>query len=98
MANTVDLAEGGAQNWVMSLDSQKAMIQIIHATFSDGAFRPDEDPHLPANSRVRLTIEPVEVAAEAQADALRELEELWNTEEIQPGPPPLSRDQLHDRD
>lgn len=74
------------------------MSQVIHATFSDGAFRPDEDPRLPANARVRLIVEPMETPRDDQAEALRELEELWNTEEIKPGPPPLSRDQLHDRD
>lgn len=74
------------------------MSQIIHATFADGAFRPDEDPCLPANARVRLIVEPVETPLDDTAEALRELEDLWNTEEIKPGPPPLSRDLLHDRD
>lgn len=73
------------------------MSQIIHATFADGAFQPDEDPRLPSNARVRLTVERLESAVDDQSNALRELEELWDTEEIQPGPPPLSRDQLHDR-
>lgn len=72
--------------------------QIIHATFADGAFRPDENPRLPANSRVRLTVEQLDPPLDERVEALRELEELWDTEEIKPGPPPLSRDQLHDRD
>ena len=74
------------------------MTQILHATFSDGAFRPDEDPRLPANTRVRLTVEPLDVGRDDRAEALRELEELWDTESVLPGPPPMSRDQLHDRD
>lgn len=73
------------------------MGQIIHATFADGAFRPDEDPHLPANARVRLLVEPLEPSNVDDVDALRELEELWDSEEIKPGPSPLTRDQLHDR-
>lgn len=73
------------------------MSQIIHATFADGIFRPDEDPHLPANTRVRLTVNCLEPTANDRISALRELEELWDFEEIQPGPPPLSLDQLHDR-
>lgn len=72
--------------------------QIIHATFADGAFRPDEDPRLPANARVRLTVEALELQRDDRTEALRELEELWDSEEIKLGPPPLSRDQLHDRD
>jgi hypothetical protein len=74
------------------------MSQIIHATFAEGTFRPDDDPHLPANARVRLTVEPIEVPKEDHAAALRELEELWDSEEIKPGPRPMTRDQLHDRD
>lgn len=73
------------------------MSQIIHATFANGAFQPDEDPRLPTNARVRLIVEPMETPCDDRAEALLELEELWNSEEIRPGPPPLSRDQLHDR-
>jgi hypothetical protein len=61
---------------------------------ADGMFRPDEDRHLPANARVRLTVEPLETMGEDQREALRELESFG----IGSGPPPLSRDQLHDRD
>lgn len=73
------------------------MSEIIHATFSDGTFWPDEDPHLPANARVRLTVDRLEPTTDDRVMVLRELQELWDSEEIQPGPPPLSRDQLHDR-
>lgn len=73
------------------------MSQIVNATFADGAFRPDETPNLPANARVRLTIDSLEPLTKDRADALRELEELWNTELVHSTRPPLSRDQLHDR-
>ena len=73
------------------------MTQIIHATFAGGAFQPDEDPCLPANTRVRLTIEQLGGPGDDRAEALRELEELWSTESVLPGPPPMTRDQLHGR-
>lgn len=73
------------------------MTQIVNATFSDGSFRPDEDPRLPANARVRLTVEPLNNSGGDHTEALRELEELWDTESVLPVPPPMSRDHLHDR-
>ena len=72
--------------------------QIIHATFADGTFQPDENPRLPANARVRLIVKPLEEQSADQASTLTELEELWDMEEIESGPPFLTRDQLHDRD
>jgi hypothetical protein len=73
------------------------MSQTINATFADGAFKPDEIPNLPTNARVRLTIECLDALTEDRAEALRELEDLWESEPVRTTQPALSRDQLHDR-
>ncbi|HEX7446370.1 MAG TPA: hypothetical protein VF306_02430 [Pirellulales bacterium] len=46
---------------------------------------------------MRLIVETLETTRDDQTEALRELEELWSTENVLPGPPPMTRDQLHDR-
>ncbi len=43
------------------------MSTTIHATFDGQVLRPDEPLSLPANTRVKITIEPTEEAAEPEA-------------------------------
>jgi predicted DNA-binding antitoxin AbrB/MazE fold protein len=74
------------------------MIQVIAATFEDGLFRPDRRLDLLPQTRVRLTVEPLdqtELTRRAQAwDALLR---LWQSSTINSHGQRLTREQLHER-
>jgi predicted DNA-binding antitoxin AbrB/MazE fold protein len=75
------------------------MIQVIAATFEDGVFKPDQQPALSENARVRLHIETINEGTE---DLLRQkawanLEQLWQCSTFNSHGDRLSRDQLHER-
>jgi len=75
------------------------MIQIIAATFEDGVFKPDQQPVLPDNARVRLLVESGKETTEEElrGQAWASLEELWRTSTFNSHGERLSRDELHER-
>jgi len=81
------------------------MTEIITATFQDGAFVPEQEVSIPAGTRVRLTVEPVDEtnsqnSNDSQASSEQRpttLEELCERSPIHSGLR-LTRDQLHERD
>ena len=72
------------------------MAQIIMATFENGILRPDEPLNLPAQARVRLTLEPLAEGLEV-GRAWLELEQLWDEAMVDSGGQRFTRDQLHER-
>jgi predicted DNA-binding antitoxin AbrB/MazE fold protein len=75
------------------------MIEVIEATFQDGVFKPDRQPALSESTRVRLI---VEAAGEQGDEFLRKqswdnLEQIWQTSQLDSLGDRLSRDQLHER-
>lgn len=75
------------------------MIEIT-ATFEDGVLKPHEPLHLLPQSRVRLSIEPMD-RIEEDADrrkAWEAVEQLWLNSAINSQGERLSRDELHERD
>lgn len=82
------------------------MAEIITATFVDGAFVPEQAINVPAGSRVRLTVEPVDqtpaeaaIAAHRRptAEEIAKFNELCDKMSFKSGLR-LTRDQLHERD
>ena len=75
------------------------MIQIIAATFSDGVFKPDQQPALSESTRVRLVVEPMSEDADEsrRRQAWAELEQLWQKSTFDSCGDRLSREQLHER-
>jgi predicted DNA-binding antitoxin AbrB/MazE fold protein len=72
------------------------MSQVITATFENGVLKPDEALDLPAQARVRVTIDSLEEQQES-GEAWKELERLWNEVDFLPEGDLLTRDQLHER-
>jgi predicted DNA-binding antitoxin AbrB/MazE fold protein len=72
------------------------MSQIVTATFEDGILKPDGPIHLPANTRVRVTIDSLDETQQSP-EAWKELERLWNQIAFVPEGDLLTRDQLHER-
>jgi len=82
------------------------MSEIITATFLNGAFVPEQAISVPAGTRVRLTVEPVDLTpAEAAIAAHRrptseevtKFNEMCDRMNFKSGLR-LTRDQLHERD
>ena len=74
------------------------MSQVVTATYENGVLKPAEPLALPANAKVRLTVELViEEPKLTPAERLAALEELWRTSSICSTEPYLTRDQLHER-
>jgi predicted DNA-binding antitoxin AbrB/MazE fold protein len=71
------------------------MSEVVAATYVDGVFRPDHMISLPANTRVRLVIEPID--AEQKSKFLEEFDQLCDEHPIYSTEPYLTRDQLHER-
>ena len=75
------------------------MTRIIEATFKDGVFKPDDQPGLCENTRVRLRVETLEDET-GEADrqqAWASLEQLWRQSTFDSHGDRLTRDQLHER-
>jgi hypothetical protein len=69
----------------------------ISATWTGGAFKPDEAVALPDQSRVRLTVEPIiEWSPERATAALAVLQKLIRERPIRSGLR-FTRDQIHER-
>ena len=73
------------------------MDQIVTATFDHGVLKPDTPLDLPANARVRLTIERLQPEAGEPLDALDALDQLCDEYPIDSEGNILTRDQLHER-
>jgi predicted DNA-binding antitoxin AbrB/MazE fold protein len=74
------------------------MSQIITATFDNGVLVPDEPLSLPAQARVRLTVESVEESSHSgDSESWQSLEALWDEAPIDTHGVRLTRDQLHER-
>ncbi len=75
------------------------MTKVIEAIYSDGLLKPVGALDLPEQQRVRLTIEPIDAASEADRRAAlkRLLERLEKSTFCYGGPLP-TRDELHERD
>lgn len=74
------------------------MSQVIEAVFEDGVFKPDRQPELAENTRVRLVVEPVTDPEESRRQqAWSALERLWQTSAFDSQGDRLTRDQLHER-
>ena len=74
------------------------MIEIT-ATFEDGVLKPHEPLHLLPQSRVRLSIEPLDRIAEEpeRVKAWQVVENLWKNSSVDSQGNHLSRDELHER-
>jgi predicted DNA-binding antitoxin AbrB/MazE fold protein len=72
------------------------MSQVIEAVFEGGVFKPDQQPELAENTRVRLLVEPVDDESRRQ-QAWAVLEQLWRTSTFDSRGDRLTRDQLHER-
>ena len=70
------------------------MSNIVTATFENGVLVPDDPLELPAQSRVRLTVEPLEEAADEDVLTWDDLEQLWDTASVDSRGIRPSRDQL----
>jgi predicted DNA-binding antitoxin AbrB/MazE fold protein len=74
------------------------MSHIIAATFENGVFTPDEQPDLPPQTRVRLTVEPLDqTELTRRAQAWDALQRLWESSTINSHGQRLTREQLHER-
>jgi predicted DNA-binding antitoxin AbrB/MazE fold protein len=71
------------------------MISSITATYENGVFHPDTAVDLPAASRVRLIVQPIE--GEIKPGMLKELDEICKDHPVYSNEPHLTRDQLHER-
>ncbi len=74
------------------------MTTQVTATFVQGMFKPDQALPLAEQSRVRLTIEPIEEwSAESARAAWESLKARLRARPIHGGGKPFSRDELHER-
>lgn len=75
------------------------MNQIIAATFQAGVFKPDEQPALPENTRVRLAVEAINEDSDQarRQQGWADLQQLWQESKFDSGGDRLNRDQLHER-
>ncbi len=71
--------------------------QVVLATFDKGVLIPDAPLPLPAQARVRLTVEQLNGAEEGADLAWDALERLWDEATIDSGGVRPTRDQLHER-
>ena len=63
---------------------ETTMSQIVTATYENGVLKPAEPLALPANAKVRLTVDlVVEEQKLTPAERLAALEELWRTSSIE---------------
>ena len=75
------------------------MITHVNATFVNGVLRPDEALPLVEQSRVRLTIEPIEDwSPEAAKTAWEAIQARLKERPIHGGGLRFTRDELHERD
>jgi predicted DNA-binding antitoxin AbrB/MazE fold protein len=74
------------------------MSHVVAATFENGVFTPDKRPDLPPQTRVRLTIEPLDQTELTRRDqAWDALQRLWESCAINSHGQRLTREQLHER-
>ncbi|MHB1422706.1 MAG: antitoxin family protein [Gemmataceae bacterium] len=74
------------------------MSHVIAATFENGVFKPDKQPDLPPQTRVRLTFEPLDqTELTRRAQAWDALQRLWESSTINSHGQRLIREQLHER-
>jgi predicted DNA-binding antitoxin AbrB/MazE fold protein len=74
------------------------MSHVIAATFENGVFTPDQQPDLPPQTRVRLTVEPLDqTELTRRVQAWDALQRLWDSSTIDSHGQRLSREQLHER-
>jgi predicted DNA-binding antitoxin AbrB/MazE fold protein len=77
------------------------MVQILAATFKDGAFKPHRRPALLDGARVRLVVETIDgdesSLRQRSEESWATLQHLWNTSNFYCGGDRLSRDRLHQR-
>jgi predicted DNA-binding antitoxin AbrB/MazE fold protein len=74
------------------------MSHVIAATFENGVFTPDEQPDLPPQTRVRLTVEPLDQTELTRcAQAWDALQRLWENSAVNSHGQRLTREQLHER-
>jgi predicted DNA-binding antitoxin AbrB/MazE fold protein len=74
------------------------MTTHVEATFTNGVFKPDQPLPLAEQSRVRLTIEPIEEWSREKAIAAWEaIQERLKERPIHGGGMRFTRDQLHER-
>ena len=74
------------------------MSHVITATFENGVFTPDQRPDLPPQTRVRLTVEPLDQAElTRRTQAWDALQRLWESSTINSHGQRLTREQLHER-
>jgi predicted DNA-binding antitoxin AbrB/MazE fold protein len=73
------------------------MTQVISATFENGVFKPDQQPNLAEQTKVRLLVETVESGAELSKKAWADLQQIWRTSKFNSHGDRLTRDQLHER-
>jgi predicted DNA-binding antitoxin AbrB/MazE fold protein len=69
----------------------------VHATFENGLFRPDELMNLPPQTRVKLTVEPMEAFRRPTESDLDEFDRYCDDNPVVSREPYLTRDELHDR-
>lgn len=73
------------------------MIAQTTATVRDGILHPDEPLRLPDETRVSVTIEPVDMDQETRLAALKRLQQLIKDRPINSGGLRYTRDELHER-
>jgi hypothetical protein len=78
-------------------EGREVQMTQISATWTGGMFKPDEAVPLPDQTRVRLTVEPIdEWSPERAKAALEALKRLVQKEPIASGGVRFTRDQLHE--
>ncbi len=73
------------------------MSQVVLATFDKGVLIPDAPLPLPAQARVRLTVEQLDAVGDSEDLSWDALEQLWELTTIDSGGVRPTRDQLHER-
>jgi predicted DNA-binding antitoxin AbrB/MazE fold protein len=78
---------------------EKAMTQIVNATFDQGVLRPETPVRLSPGERVRIVIESLsgERQESSHEEAWEEFDKLCDEAPIHSGGEHLTRDQLHER-
>lgn len=73
------------------------MTTQVEATWSDGVLKPDERVPLPEQTRVRLTIEPIEDRTATALAAWQAIKARLNVRPIHGTGVRYTRDELHER-
>lgn len=73
------------------------MSQVVLATFDNGVLVPDAPLPLPAQTRVRLTVEELNGTDDGANLSWDALEQLWQEATIDSGGARPTRDELHER-